>query len=138
MGVAMNAASAGNQEPQEDAQGSDDDEDDEEEDAIRMIEDELKANAEKLQALLRDNAAFYEACDDAVRGAGGPSPEGDALSVQIRSKDEFRHALNKICIRCGIEEVDDEEADDLYDEPMDPGVFYQFAREYFGSLSRTL
>merc|ERR1712187_677831 len=131
--VAMNAASAGNQEPQEDAQGSDDDEDDEEEDAIRMIEDELKANAEKLQALLRDNAAFYEACDEAVRRCGGPNSDGDAQSVQIRSKEEFQYALNTICTRCGIEEVEDEEADDLYDGPMDPGVFYQFAREYFSS-----
>mmetsp|Transcript_16166 Transcript_16166/g.33676 ORF Transcript_16166/g.33676 Transcript_16166/m.33676 type:complete len:191 (-) Transcript_16166:223-795(-) len=106
--------------------GSEDDADDDDDDSVDVAE---------LQALLRDNAAFFEACEEATLNAVGPSQPGE---VQLRSAANLRVALSHICARCGIEEVDEEEADDLFDGPMDPGVFYQLAREYFSSLSRTL
>lgn len=60
------------------------------------------------------------------------------LLPQLRSAEELQEALNHICRRCHIDLVDDDEAVDLFDGAMDLGVFYQFAREYFGTLCRTL
>jgi len=124
----------------------------------------------KLQALLCDNAAFFDACQTSMQRVVGvrsqqqdeqgqlvqqsqelrSSPEqpeqrmrngqqGDCqLGLQILSSEELREALNIINKRCRIEAVNEEEADDLFDGPMDLGVFYQFAREYFGTLCRSL
>ncbi|CAL1152312.1 unnamed protein product [Cladocopium goreaui] len=88
---------------------------------------------QRLQALLRDNAAFFEVCNEAMKSA---SEQGTIL--QLSTVQSFSAALNYICNHCGIEPVEPEEADDLWDGPMDAGVFYQFAREYFGSLCRAL
>lgn len=105
-------------------------------------DDELRASVEKLQALLRDNAAFHEACEAAFSAVESSRDIEGARPItprpQLNSKEELRLALNHICEGCGIEEVEEEEATDLYDGPMDAGVFYQLAREYFQSLCRTL
>ncbi|CAK0884452.1 unnamed protein product, partial [Prorocentrum cordatum] len=89
-----------------------------------------------LQALLTDNAAFFEACEAAVALAGtsssGPGPP------TLDSPAALRVALNEVCRRVAIEAVDEEESKELFDGPMDPGVFYVFAREYFSSISRAL
>ncbi|CAK8989866.1 unnamed protein product [Durusdinium trenchii] len=94
-------------------------------------EEDPKIDIEALQALLRDNAAFFEVCNEAVKLAS--DPPGQLSSVQ-----SFSSALNHVCQRCEMEPVEPDEADDLWDGPMDVGVFYQFAREYFGSLCRAL
>lgn len=106
--------------------GGRDEESSEEEDSVDIAE---------LQALLRDNAAFFEACEAAVQHAVGRPEHGEP---QLQSAGDLRGALSHVCRRCRIEEVDEEEAGDLFDGPMYPGVFYQLAREYFSSLCRTL
>ncbi|CAE7243819.1 unnamed protein product [Symbiodinium microadriaticum] len=88
----------------------------------------------KLQALLCDNGALFEVCQHAVRIA----TQSGASSSQLTSVEMLQIALNHICRHCGIDSVDREEADELWDGPMDVGVFYQFAREYFSSLCRVL
>mmetsp|Transcript_96128 Transcript_96128/g.170589 ORF Transcript_96128/g.170589 Transcript_96128/m.170589 type:complete len:215 (-) Transcript_96128:90-734(-) len=98
-------------------------------------EDVAPIDPRQLQALLCDNAAFFEACEEAILAASG---QNDRVGCQLQRVDTFQKAMNHICSRCGIEEVDREEARDLWDGPMDSGVFYQFAREYFSSLCRTL
>jgi len=99
--------------------------------------DELKAAVAALQKLLCDNAAFVEACEAAVLQVTGKI---DTSQAELRSATDLRDALNHIYAKCEIvmEEIDDDEAADLFDGPMDTGVFYQLAREYFGSLCRTL
>eukprot|EP00927_Polykrikos_kofoidii_P069774 TRINITY_DN65396_c0_g1_i1.p1 TRINITY_DN65396_c0_g1~~TRINITY_DN65396_c0_g1_i1.p1 ORF type:complete len:272 (-),score=63.12 TRINITY_DN65396_c0_g1_i1:104-817(-) len=132
--------------PLEDKKVEDDDEssDDEEGDEFYLAAvDEMKASAQKLQALLADTAAFHEACEKAIAlpkaADGEKSPlTSNTLDLSISSPEDLRDAMNFICRKCDIEEVDDEEACELFDGPMDSGVFYCVAREYFSSLSRTL
>ncbi|CAE7262062.1 unnamed protein product [Symbiodinium sp. CCMP2456] len=88
----------------------------------------------KLQALLCDNGALFEVCQHAVRIATEPIA-WDRRGVAKQIRPTLR---NHVCRHCGIDSVDREEADELWDGPMDVGVFYQFAREYFSSLCRVL
>eukprot|EP00933_Yihiella_yeosuensis_P066041 TRINITY_DN70108_c0_g1_i1.p1 TRINITY_DN70108_c0_g1~~TRINITY_DN70108_c0_g1_i1.p1 ORF type:complete len:202 (-),score=57.67 TRINITY_DN70108_c0_g1_i1:79-645(-) len=109
-------------------QGIDDDSDDE----------DLDADVKKLQALLADNAAFFEACEAAIAKLSINGPAVVPGSVVIHTVEQLRSALTHICELCAVEEVDEEEALDLWEGPMDSGVFYQYAKEYFSSLCRTL
>eukprot|EP00438_Fugacium_kawagutii_P006324 Skav230356 [mRNA] locus=scaffold1251:85920:92622:- [translate_table: standard] len=93
-------------------------------------DDDTDIDPQRLQALLRDNAAFFEVCNEAVKSACCSTEQG---TLQLSTVQSFSSALNHVCKHCGVEP-----ADDLWDGPMDPGVFYQFAREYFGSLCRAL
>eukprot|EP00928_Gymnodinium_smaydae_P061849 TRINITY_DN45828_c0_g1_i1.p2 TRINITY_DN45828_c0_g1~~TRINITY_DN45828_c0_g1_i1.p2 ORF type:complete len:256 (-),score=87.35 TRINITY_DN45828_c0_g1_i1:6-773(-) len=152
---------AGDDEEPAAAAEEEDEEDDEEDDAdmLAAVDDEVRANITALKALLSDNAAFYEACEAAVALAadtpgdsasaslipGYPAEASAGAAVagvsrpQLRSKEALQRAMNSICERCGIEEFDEDEAKDMFDgHPMDSGVFYQVAREYFQSLVRTL
>eukprot|EP00439_Symbiodinium_sp_Y106_P085056 s180_g27.t1 len=97
-------------------------------------EGEDVVDACKLQALLCDTGALFEVCQHAVLIA----TQSAAASSQLTSVEMLQIALNHICRHCGIDSVDREEADELWDGPMDVGVFYQFAREYFSSLCRVL
>eukprot|EP00913_Durusdinium_trenchii_P016934 g15919.t1 len=140
-------------------------------------EEDPKIDIEALQALLRDNAAFFEVCNEAVKLASDPPgqlssepqlqfrPMPGAPTVRLPASfgvtnsfaqklwgsmfltppvllyevQSFSSALNHVCQRCEMEPVEPDEADDLWDGPMDAddlwdgpmdvGVFYQFARE---------
>lgn len=103
---------------------------------IEKITGDIDDNAERLSALLCDNAAFYEACEAAINSAAGPfSSPADA---QIKSVAQLQKALTYICVQCKIDPMDAEDARDLFDGPMQPSVFYGLAKEVFTSLSRTL
>ncbi|CAE7393422.1 unnamed protein product [Symbiodinium pilosum] len=93
------------------------------------------ADPSKLQALLCDNAALFEVCQRAVAIAGETLSEAPS---QLANVEMLQVALNHICQHCDIDLLEKEEADELWDGPMDLGVFYQFAREYFSSLCRVL
>ncbi|CAE8617038.1 unnamed protein product [Polarella glacialis] len=114
------------------------------EDDIALGDDEnLSFDLQQLQALLCDNAGFFEACEAAVASVAGTNttytgqrpPPG---TNKLHTVGDLQSALNHMCMRYGVPEVDDAEAVELWDSPMDSGVFYQFAREYFSSLCRSL
>merc|ERR1712046_60046 len=84
--------------------------------ALLKIDTEIDEGAEKLSALLCDSSAFYEACEAAVALAAVPVTI--PTDLQLANAKELQKALNYICNRCQIEEVDDEEAEELFDEPM--------------------
>lgn len=107
-----------------------DDEDEEDEDS-----DEDIIAVKRLQELLLDSALFHEVCENAVNTVGTISASGPR---ELRSAEDLQKAINIILNRCGVEEMDEEEALDLYDEPMQGSVFYQLAHEYFKSFVRTV
>lgn len=109
------------------------------EDAGDVDSDCESIDISKLRDLLRDNAAFFEACEAAVLSTCPAVRDGDcATRPMLGDAEAMRRAINQICQACEIEDVDAEEAVDLFDAPMDVGVFYQFALEYFSALSRTV
>jgi hypothetical protein len=102
---------------------------------ISRVNQEAGLEVAQLQALLLDNGAFFVACEEAMASAAAPASPGQ---FKLQSAEELRTAMNHICDRCQIERVDEDEAQELYDEPMEASVFYETAREYFRSLVRML
>mmetsp|Transcript_28815 Transcript_28815/g.52481 ORF Transcript_28815/g.52481 Transcript_28815/m.52481 type:complete len:194 (+) Transcript_28815:43-624(+) len=105
-------------------------------DVVAAIDSELKADVTQLRALLIDNGAFHDACQQAVQSTASTSLP--VSSITLNDSAALQKALNYISNQCQIELVDEEEAADMFDGPMDASVFYQLAKEYFSALCRTL
>mmetsp|Transcript_25091 Transcript_25091/g.45650 ORF Transcript_25091/g.45650 Transcript_25091/m.45650 type:complete len:240 (-) Transcript_25091:73-792(-) len=106
--------------------------------ALDAITADIEKSAEELSALLQDTAAFHEACQSAIKHAAKVKAEDVPGQAVLQTAEDLQKALNYISDPLGIEALDDEEAAGLFDGPMDMGFFYQLARDYFTSLSRTL
>jgi len=105
----------------------------------------MQEYVEKVRTLLRDQGAFNDLCEQGAviaTGAGKGSCVGGSQvpigGLMLTTAEELRVALNCVCKRCELDEVDEEEAQEIFDGPMDVATFYLLAREYFASLCRTL
>jgi len=101
------------------------------------VEDDIERGAELLSKMLCDNEAFIEACEAAFSSVAAP-PKQVGDEKQLWTVADLKKALNHICQQVELEDVDDEEANDLFDGPMEMSLFYSLAKEFFSSWSRTL
>eukprot|EP00929_Paragymnodinium_shiwhaense_P069555 TRINITY_DN35077_c0_g1_i1.p1 TRINITY_DN35077_c0_g1~~TRINITY_DN35077_c0_g1_i1.p1 ORF type:complete len:259 (+),score=104.48 TRINITY_DN35077_c0_g1_i1:83-859(+) len=132
--ASSDAAAAGNG-GEDDDSSSEDEEDERLKALLKQADEELAVDTKVLRELLRDNGEFMTACEEAFKFAGGKI---GVNGKPIETVEQLQKAMNHLCRRCVMEELDEEETMDIYDGPMDGGVFYQLAREYFDSLCHTL
>lgn len=93
--------------------------------------DDISALETNLTEVVRDTGLLHSLCLQAFTTVVGPREV-------ISDKQELKNSLNCICSKCGVDEMEQSDIDDLWCGKLNFSEFMLLSKELLGSIKRVM